>query len=263
MMEFSELMDGVQRDGAAWTVTVSDDWLQGRTIYGGLAAAICLQATLREFTDLPPLRSAQFAFIGPATGRLRITPTALRRGKSTVFIGVELHGDDGLATRATFCFGAARNSVLNYSAHDSQPPNAPEACPPFFEKAPSFLNFLQHIDGRLAGGALPFSGSKEPKMTLWLRHRDPALKPSLVSLLALADAPPPAALAMVTQVGPISTMTWAIDMLTDTVETRVGWWMIRTTADTAAGGYSSQAMTVWNAAGRPVMTSRQNVAMFM
>jgi len=262
-MEFSGLMHGMRGDGAACTLAVGDDWLQGRTIYGGLAGAICLEATQREFTDLPPLRSAQFAFIGPATGQLRATPTVLRRGKSTVFIGVELHGDDGLATRGTFCFGAARKSTLDYSAQNLTPTQAPASYPPFFEQAPPFLRFLQHIDGRLAGGKLPFSGSTEPTMTLWLRHRDPALKPSLVSLLALADAPPPAALAMVTQVGPISTMTWSIDLLTDTIETEDGWWMIRTTADTAAGGYSSQAMTVWNTSGKPVMTNRQNIAMFI
>jgi hypothetical protein len=68
---------------------------------------------------------------------------------------------------------------------------------------------------------------------------------------------------MVKQPGPISTMTWAIDMLTDTIATNDGWWMVRTTADAAAGGYSSQTMTVWNAAGQPVMASRQNVAMFL
>ena len=48
MTEFSELMQGLARDGASWTVTVNDDWLQGRTIYGGLAGAFCLEATLRQ-----------------------------------------------------------------------------------------------------------------------------------------------------------------------------------------------------------------------
>jgi acyl-CoA thioesterase len=263
MTEFSELMQGVRRDGAAWQVSVSDDWTQGRTIYGGLAAAICLETAQREFADLPPLRSAQFAFIGPATGQLRMTPSELRRGKSTVFAGVDLVGEDGLATRATFCFGTARASSLSHAALSAPKADAPDGCPNFFDRAPPTLRFLQHIDGRRAGGEQPFSGSADPTMLLWLRHRDPALTPSLVSLLALADAPPPAALAMVKQPGPISTMTWAIDMLTDTIATNDGWWMVRTTADAAAGGYSSQTMTVWNAAGQPVMASRQNVAMFL
>ena len=263
MTEFSELMQGLARDGASWTVTVNDDWLQGRTIYGGLAGAFCLEATLRQLADLPPLRSAQFAFIGPATGGLRVTPTVLRRGKSTVFVAVDLHGDDGLATRATFCFGAARASKLGFDRLSRKLPNTPEACPSFFENAPPTLRFLAHIEGRLAGGNLPFSGSREPTSSIWLRHRDPALTPSLVSLLALADAPPPAILTTVTVPGPISTMTWEVDMLTDRIATRDGWWLVETTSDTAADGYSSQTMTVWNTDGRPVMANRQNVAAFI
>jgi acyl-CoA thioesterase len=264
MTEFTELMAGIRRANDAWAIQVSDDWLQGRTIYGGLAAALCLEATLREFPGLPPLRSAQFAFIGPATGELRVTPSVLRKGKSTVFAGVDLHGEAELATRAILCFGAARETALAHDAISAPAINAPEQCPDFFQNAPPGLRFLGHIDGRAAAGSLPFSSAAAPDMTLWLRHRDPALEPSLVSLLALADAPPPAALAMADKPGgAISTMTWSIDMLTDTVETQNGWWLVRTAADTVAGGYSSQSMTVWNAAGNPVMASRQNVAMFM
>ena len=261
-MEFSELINSMARAGEAWTVRVSDDWLQGRTVYGGLAAALCLEAAQRQLPDLPPLRSAQFSFIGPAAGPLQINPVELRKGKSTVFVGVDLHGEAGLATRATLCFGAARVSAVSHTATDAPPSKAPEACPSFFDKAPPALRFLQHIDGRYASGALPFSGATEPMMMLWLRHRDTALKPSVVSLLALADAPPPAIVATVTKPGIISTMTWSIDLLTDAVETAGGWWRIRTIADAAADGYTSQAMTVWNAAGRPVMASRQSVAVF-
>jgi acyl-CoA thioesterase len=264
MTEFTELMAGIERASNAWAIDVSDDWQQGRTIYGGLAAALCLEATLREFPDLPPLRSAQFAFIGPATGELRISPSVLRKGKSTVFTGVDLFGDAELATRAILCFGAARESALAYDAIAAPAAKAPDQCPDFFQNAPPGLRFLAHIDGRAAAGSLPFSSAANPDMTLWLRHRDPVLKSSLVSLLALADAPPPAALAMADKPGgAISTMTWSIDMLTDAPNTNDGWWLVRTSADKVAGGYSSQSMTVWNAAGNPVMASRQNVAMFM
>jgi acyl-CoA thioesterase len=262
MTEFTELMNSLQRDTGVWTVDVSDDWLQGRTVYGGLAAALCLESVQREIADLPPLRSAQFSFVGPAGGKLEIRPAVLRRGKSTVFVGADLIGDAGLATRATLCFGAARRSALTHRTIISPRPNAPLDCPNFFRNAPADLRFLQHIDGRLAGGHLPFSAAADPDMTLWLRHRDPTLRPSLASLLALADAPPPAVLALLDTAGPISTMTWAIDMLTEDIATNGGWWLVRAMAEAAADGYSSQAMTVWNAAGTPVMASRQNVAVY-
>lgn len=262
MTEFTEMMAGIVRAGDGWTVHVSDDWLQGRTVYGGLAAALCLQAALNEFGALPPLRSAQVAFIGPASGELQLRAQILRRGKSTVFAGVDLIGEAGLATRATFCFGAARASAFAHVAIGTPPLKAPEGCADFFAGAPPVLRFLQHIEGRHVDGSKPFSGSEDPQMTLWLRHREPGIADGAVALLALADAPPPAASVRSTTPSPISTMTWSIDMLTDAITTDDGWWLIRNVAEQIADGYSSQAMTLWNRQGRPIMASRQNVAVF-
>jgi acyl-CoA thioesterase len=261
MTEFTELLGSITQDGDDWTVGVSDDWLQGRTLYGGLSAALCLAGAQRAFADLPPLRSAQFAFVGPASGQLKIRPTLLRKGKSTVFAGVDLIGDAGLATRATFCFGAARPSAFAHMGTAPRHAKPPADCLDFFHLAPPSLQFLQHIEGRHVSGALPFSGSDDPQMLLWLRHRETQV-PSVVSLLALADAPPPAAATMADKPAIVSTMTWSIDMLTDVVTTDDRWFLLHNAAEQISGGYSSQVMTIWNAAGQPVMASRQNVAVF-
>jgi acyl-CoA thioesterase len=262
MTEFTALMSSMTRSGDGWAVSVSDDWLQGRTVYGGLAAALCMQAALNEFGAVPPLRSAQIAFVGPAPGPLQLRASVLRKGKSTLFASVDLVGEAGLATRAMFCFGAARESAFAHVVTGTPELKAPEDCPDFFHRAPPTLRFLEHIEGRHMGGSMPFSGSEDPQMMLWLRHREPGIQPSLVALLALADAPPPAASVRSTTPSPISTMTWSIDMLTDEITTDDGWWLIRNVAEQIAGGYSSQAMTLWNRNGRPVMASRQNVAVF-
>ena len=262
MTGFSELMGSACRDGEAWVVTVGDDWLQGRTIYGGLSAALCHEAATRHFAELPPLRSAQFAFAGPASGELHIRPTEMRRGKSTAFIGVDLIGDAGLATRATFCFGAARPSALRHTAVPTLAVAPADKCKPFFDGAPP-LNFMHHFEWRRAGGQWPLSRASDPTMLLWLRHRDERVRPSVSALLALGDAPPPAAIVLFDRFAPISTMTWSVDLHTDSITTDDGWFLVRTTADTVADGYSSQAMTIWNAAGAPVMSSRQSVAVFI
>lgn len=262
MIDFTALMSSMTTNGDTCSVTATEDWLQGRTLYGGLAAAFCLESVSRQFGELPPLRSAQFSFIGPAAGTVTMRPTLLRKGKSTMFVAVELSGEAGLATRATFCFGAARESSVAYGSLEAPEIAAPETYPPFFRKIPG-LNFAQHFDGRLASGSFPFSGANDPTITLWMRHRDDAEPSSTAALVALTDAPPPAALSLFKTPGPISTMTWGIDMLTDRLETDNGWWLIRTRADIVSDGYSSQASTVWNAAGKPVLVCRQNIAMFM
>ncbi|MES2031140.1 MAG: thioesterase family protein [Pseudomonadota bacterium] len=262
MTEFTALMAGMAKSGDGWAVGVSEDWLQGRTVYGGLAAALCMQAALNEFGDVPPLRSAQIAFIGPASGQLQLKPSLLRKGKSTLFASVDLVGEAGLATRAMFCFGAARKSAFSHVAIGTPDLKAPETCPDFFRSAPPALSFVQHLEGRFVSGSPPFSGSEDPQMMLWLRLREQGIRPSLVPLLALADAPPPAASARSTAPSPISTMTWSIDMLTDEIATDDGWWLIHNVAEQIAHGYSSQAMTLWNRNGRPIMASRQNIAVF-
>jgi acyl-CoA thioesterase len=262
MTDFTTLMASMAAQGDAYAMTATDDWLQGRTIYGGLAAAFCIEAAARQNGDLPPLRSAQFAFVGPATGAVTLRPTLLRRGKSTVFVGVDLVGEAGLATRATLCYGAPRTSGVAFGSVAAPTVPEPETLPVFFRPFPG-LNFVQHFDSRLAAGYIPFSGDKEPTMTLWLRHRDDKTPASATALVALADAPPPAAIIRFQQHGPISTITWAIDLLTDRLETTDGWWLVRSTAETIMDGYSSQAMTVWNAARQPVMVCRQNIAVFV
>lgn len=262
MTDFTALMASMAAQGDAYSMTATDDWLQGRTLYGGLAAAFCVEAAARRFGELPPLRSAQFAFVGPATGAVTLRPTLLRKGKSTVFAGVDLIGDAGLATRATLCYGAPRASSVSFGSVAPPAAQEPDTLPEFLRPFPG-LNFVQHFDSRLADGSFPFSGDKEPTMTLWLRHRDGNAPASATALVALADAPPPAAMVRFRQYGPISTMTWAIDMLTDRLDTTEGWWLVRSTAETIVDGYSSQAMTVWNAARQPVMVCRQNIAVFV
>ncbi|HEX7881568.1 MAG TPA: thioesterase family protein [Afipia sp.] len=262
MIDFTALMAGMTADGDTSSVTVTEDWLQGRTIHGGLSAAFCLTSVGQQFGDLPPLRSAQFGFVGPAEGTVMIRPTVLRRGKSTVFVGVDLFAEAGLATRATLCYGTSRASAVGYGSLAAPTVPEPETCPPFFRKIPG-LNFIQHFEGRFAGGHPPFSQVQHPNFSLWMRHQDPAKPASVAALVSLADAAPPAALVLFERPGPMSTMTWSIDLLTDRFETSDGWWLLQTKAENVVGGYSSQATTLWNADRQPVLVSRQNVAVFM
>jgi acyl-CoA thioesterase len=263
MTSFTDMLAGLAPDGDSFRVTLTDDWLQGRTAYGGLSAALCVEAALRTAKDLPPLRSAQFTLIGPAAGPLTMAARELRRGKSAVFVGVDLVGEAGLAARAVLSFGVARKSVIAYS--DLQMPNVTpvDVSPSFFPEGRSTITFQQHFESRMAGGARPLTPGAEPEYLIWFRHRDAGARAGLVPLIALADAPPPAIMVVFPHFAPISTMTWSLDILSDAPATDDGWWLIRSKAETAAQGYSTQSMMVWNARGEPVIAHRQNVAVFV
>ncbi len=258
---FSVMMAGMQAADDGYSITLPDDWLQGRTAYGGLSAAVCLEAARRAFPGLPALRSAQFAFIGPATGALRLAPRVLRQGKSTVFASVDLEGDDGLAARATLCFGAQRESAGAYDKLSMPAAPPPADCPSFYTW-PNRPNFMEHFEGRLAGGGAPMSSHVLPEMLVWLRHRDAPAGDDLVRLVALADALPPAAFASLSAGAPISTMTWAIDLFEPAPRSETGWWLVQGIAETIRNGYSAQTTVIWSPDGRPVLSARQNVAIF-
>lgn len=258
---FSTLMDAMQGTPGAYTIELPTDWLQGRTAYGGLSAAICLEAAYRSAPDLPPLRSAQYCFVGPATGPLRVAVQVLRRGKSTVLLSADLHGEAGLAVRATLCFGTGRPSAVLHDGLAPPPVAAPQTYPDYFTWS-NRPNFMGHFMGKLVSGARPGTPDTEPAMTVWLRHQDAQAHPSPVGLLALADALPPAAMVCFREVIPISTMTWSIEVLCDSPTSDSGWWLVRARADTSMNGYSAQETVIWSADGQPVIVARQNVAIF-
>lgn len=248
-------------DGAA-TLHIPSEWMQGRTTYGGLSAALCLKAA-RPMAESKPLRSAQIAFVGPVGGDVRLKASVLRIGKSASFIGADILAPDGsVATRATFIFGGAREMSRTIAPRLTMPDAPrPEDIPALMPKGigPSFIRNFEVL---LARGEPPFSGGDSGENLLWMRHADPYVPNSATALLALGDAPPPAAMSMFTSPIKVSSMNWSIDVLTDRFDTENNWWLSRSTAQTLADGYSSQAMTLWNTSGEPVMVSRQTIAIF-
>jgi acyl-CoA thioesterase len=261
-MDYTDLTSSIAFDKVGTSrVTVPEDWMQGRTTYGGLTSALCLKTAL-PLAGGRPLRSAQIAFVGPASGELVSAPTILREGKNTAFISVRMMGPDGIVAECIFAFGAARESSLDFSDMIAPPATMPDATPAFFPDENRRPAFSRHFNVRLVKGGRPISGAPDGEILLWMRHRDEAAPMDAVSLLALADSPPPAALSMLTQPGRISSMTWMAEFLTDDISTEDGWFLAQHVAQTAQQGYSSQAMRMWNSKGEPMMVGRQTIAVF-
>ena len=259
-MGYLELLDSMAHSSEGWSVTIPENWMQGRTTYGGLSAALCLEACLKDYSNLPPLRSAQVNFIGPAGGKITTSSKILRQGKSTTFIEANMIGEKGLATQAVLCFGAARKS--HFDLDFTSPPICPDRddSENFFKYGPGPV-FANNFECRLASGGFPISGSEAHEHYMWIRFKqDVAANAS--SLLAIGDMPPPAVLPMFKEFANISSMNWAVNFVQDQPSTENGWWLMRTTAEHAKQGYSSQDMQVWNSNRELVMTSRQSVAVF-
>jgi len=238
-----------------------ESWAQGRTLYDGMTAALAWAATVRSQPDLPPLRSAQIAFVGPAAGELTITPTLVRRGRSAAFVRTSVSGEAGAAAECLFSCGAPRDSRVKHRSAIAPAVLAPADCAPLFPGSPG-PSFARNFEILLAAGSRPFSGDGEPSFTCWTRFTRPQGVEPLTALLALADALPPAAMVSFPEFGIISSMTWSIevDALPDSAD---AWFLQQATAEDTVDGYSRQAMTLWDQAGRRLFAARQTVAIFV
>lgn len=262
MATYSETISAFAAAPGSFKGRVAENWLQGRTFYGGLTAALCLEGAFRAFSDLAPLRSAQISFVAPAEGEVSVSATMLRQGKSVTFVNADLLGESGLAARAVFAFGQARASM--FDRHFMPPPDlpGPDEAGSFFPPGFEGPVFARNFEARLARGGVSVTSSTEHDHFIWVRHRDPDAM-STPALLALADMPPPAIMPMFPTFARISSMTWGLNFLTDHPQTDDGWWLLESRAENAAEGYSSQDMVVWNRAGAPVIAGRQSVAIFL
>lgn len=279
MALFTELLNHPQdkntalAGGKAKTYQLDESWMQGRGIYGGLSAALCLDATNSVFADLPPLRSASVNFIGPGSENVWVEARELRRGKSVAFIEANLLSEEGLITSCVFSFGASRESKLSEEFGEKlygggKALKDPDQIDDFFSRDPQYEQFFknrpvftQHFEGKLLSGSRPFLGSKEPSLEVWVKHKDDRSS-GVVSLVALADVPPPAVAPMFKGFAPISSMSWMFNILTDEPYSESGWWLLGSFAESAKQGYSSQNMTIHNDLGELVMVGRQSVAIF-
>jgi acyl-CoA thioesterase len=256
MTPLAEIIAGATRTESGFRTAIPTDWMQGRTAYGGLSAALGLQAVLEAEPDLPPLRSAQVAFIGPLAGAVEVTATKLRRGRNAAFLQADVTSEAGLGLRATFVFMAPLPSSIAHDAAARAPVAPPPADAELYTGPDEFFtgnfNFLDHKAG---------TGPAEWLRWARLRARD-GLHP-FVELMAIGDALPPAAFKLLEERRtPLSSLNWQINFQTAEPATTDGWWLLHANADTAHHGYSTQRMSIWNAAGEPIAEAMQGVAIF-
>ncbi len=240
---------------------IPESWMQGRTTYGGLTAALSLEVARRLVDDLP-IRSAQVAFVGPVGGDVSIKPTLLRRGKNTAFVSVDITAESGITAQSIFAFGKARDSALSFDDMPMPTVKGPDEIKSFFREGPR-PGFTQNFDMKGAIGDPPISGSQSKSIGLWMRHLDGDAPQDATAVLAIADAPPPAVMSMFETPLRISSMTWMAEFMTDDIRTDAdGWWFAQSTAQLARDGYSSQSMRLWNRDGDPILVGRQTIAVF-
>ena len=260
-MNFSQAMRSVIRDGDSWRGEVGTDWLQGRSAFGGLQAALGLRAMRGLVPVELALRTLQVTFLAPVpAGSVAIRAACLRKGSSTMHVEAGLYAGGQLLCRLLGVFGCARPSVLDFQPRQQavdvpaarEVPYVPAAMPAFF----------QHFRASWLRGDLPFSGGTQREAVVQVSLRDDG-PPDETHVLAFADFIPPLALGMFTQPTAGSSLTWMLELLrTRYDDLGLDDWRIDATLLAARDGYTNQSVMLWGPHGEPLALSRQSMEVF-
>lgn len=264
---FHKLLGSIKTSAAStYSVNITQDWLQGRTAFGGLSAALAVEALRLHVGRDRPLRALLTSFIGPiGPGEAEIECKTLRSGKSVTWTEARIIQNGEVGASFSAAFGHGRDSSIRVAG-----PTQPEAKPPEASTLFPYIEgvtpvFTKHFEMRYAIGQLPISSSRQSELGVWIRFRD-ADHFGEAHVVALMDLLPPAVLQMQSEFKPISSLTWHLELLDDLEagDARNGedWWFFHVYAQGAANGYSQQHAVLYTPAGRAIAMSQQTISIF-
>ncbi|MGH1344642.1 MAG: thioesterase family protein [Nannocystales bacterium] len=261
MLLDASLRDAWTQDGEHASIEIPHGWMQGRSTFGGLTAAIMAALARNTEPDITrSLRSASIQLVAPVLpGTTRGEATVLRRGRNITFVEVRLHQTDGLVARSTMVFAKRLESSIEIAA----PPMPEIGDPDTFSPIPYIEGvtpeFTQKMDMRWAEGRPPFMGGTEPAFTGVFRYRVPL--GGVEGVLALLDSYPAPVLSLLKTPAPASTVTWTAHPLSVPASFD-DWFTLRYESLTGSNGLHTVTGRLYDATGTMVGWTEQLVAVF-
>jgi len=265
MTTFSQLLASAVQKPDALELEVPPDWMQGRSVFGGLQVAFALQA-MRKLVPSTPLRTLQTTFVAPVSGSMRAQARILRQGKNVTHVQASL--GDAAAPEAIVvgAFGRARDSnvarAIARPALEIDPAGVIEV--PSGSRSEGAPHFTGHFHVRWLRGKPPFTGDKTYDHVLEVGLNDNDVgRTTEAHLVAIADYPPPVGLSLLTTPAAGSTLTWMLQLLVDDL-TNIPLTALRIDAEMVAArdGYTSQSVTIYAPDGTALALSHQNMLIF-
>ncbi|HZP12572.1 MAG TPA: thioesterase family protein [Nevskiaceae bacterium] len=260
-MDFSGLLAAMRSTDGIWTATVDADWLQGRSVFGGLQAAIAWKAMRALVAPEVPLRTLQVTFAAPIpAGDVVARAKVLRQGKSATQVEARLGAGDESQCVVLGVFGVSRESSVRILP---TAPAAPGGKAIDFTFVPGVTpNFTQFLPMRWLSGTPPYTNNPATRHVIEVNMKDRGPF-SEAHLLAIADAPPPVALSMLRKPAAGSSMTWTMEFLAQDLQRQpLTGWRLDVEVVAARDGYTSQSVMVWTPGGELGAISRQSMVVF-
>jgi len=259
-MFFSQLLSSAREEDGAWNATVPEDWMQGRSAFGGLQGALAVRAMRSCVAPEVPLRVLQVTFVAPAASDVAVRAQVLRAGKSATHVEARTFSGGDLSSIAIGVFGRGRPSRVNVIPH-IEPIPTQEAAGARAVANPR-VSFTRHFNMRWLRGTPPFSGASEPRAVIEVSMHDNSTTRE-EHVIAIADAIPPIALSLLQAPTFGSSVTWALEMLRDTFDDLpLEGWVMHAELTAGRDGYTSQSAFVCAPDGSVAALSRQSMVVF-
>lgn len=244
---------------------IDASWYQGRGAFGGLMAALTLEAMRSAVADdARRPRSLTIHFCAPAPeGPVSVVTEVLRAGTRVSAATARVERAGKAVTFATASFCRSRDDGARY-LHARMPSVAPASeLTPVPGDAPGTPAYFVHVEARFCGPILPFAGAERPEIAAWLRLREPVPHEASVAAL-LIDALPPAIFSTFTAPRPVSSVDFRVDFLERFPLAGVApdeHMLVAITSRWADDGYVEELRDLWTPDGRLVAQCRQLLAL--
>lgn len=259
MSSFDQVTQWTEHAPGRFAGHVTEDWLQGRTAFGGLLVTGCVRLGLASVDQ--PLRTVDARFFEPVlAGELEARVEVLRTGRSVSHVQVEVWQGERRCMRTVLCTATPRPSEL---VVPTQAPQEDLGSPDDLMELPYLPGltpaFTQHVDMRFHRG-IPFTGSERAEIDGWCRFRAEAT--GMASVVGLVDAWPAPLLTMGRGVFPASTVHWTLHWFGGADLDPMAWYRYRSRALQADHGNTTFEAHLWDEHGRLVAWSEQLAVVF-
>lgn len=264
-MHIDKLINQVVNPSGEDVLIIPSEWSQGRTVFGGLSAALLFAVTESKVTPERLVRSFHCNFIAPffVEHEYTIKVVLLREGKNVSVLQGSIIQNNIICVQTQTVFGAKRQSMLavkNTEVHNLELPKEPSLLvqtPKLTPKA------LQHFEMAIVDG-IPFTGSTETTVSGWMRFKKSPESLGCAHLIALIDAWPPTLLQQLQIPAPASSMTWTINFIQPlpTLSSKE-WFAYQAKTREFSDGYGVSDANIWDEKGKLLATSNQIFTLFV
>ncbi len=258
-MTIASLLEPITGKPGPVRLTHADEWMQGRTLYGGASALVAFTMAQRAFPDLPPLRAGQVGFVAPVGEEIELHAEMVRQGRNVTQVRSEIRSEGKVALTAFWLFAAERAANAVRPADPAENwPGMPEANDQAMKgQGPSFIQ--NNFELRYGQAKDDDHGAT---IRRWARLTEDHNLDPVSKLVLMGDVMPPGAMRIMQRMGPISSINWSFNVLDPHTQSEGGWYLAENASQHADAGYSSERLRMWDSEGRQVLDGLQCVAVF-